>query len=372
MSDEPNRPVAAPPDAQTRALRSSFPIVGIGASAGGLDAFRRLLSALPHDTGMAYVLVQHLDPHHESILAELLSEATSMNVSEVKDDIEVIPNRVYVIPPSRDLILAGGILKPIPRGQTGPAHMPIDSFFRTLADQQGGQAIGVILSGMGSDGTLGLRAIEAEGGIGFAQEPTSAKNADMPRSAIAEGSVDFVLTPEAIAAELGRLGRHPYLGSSSGAPAAAEAVASTVEALADDGAELAKVLELLRLASGIDFGAYKKTTLRRRIARRMAVTRIERLSEYATRLETDTAEAAALYEDCLISVTSFFRDPGVFEALADQVLPLLLANRPSDAPLRMWVPGCATGEEAYSIAICVPECSAKLRRTYRSRFLRPI
>jgi two-component system CheB/CheR fusion protein len=358
--DDPNQTAATQSEPPTRALRRSFPIVGIGASAGGLDAFRRLLSALPPDTGMAYVLVQHLDPHHESILAELLSEATSMEVSEVKDDVQVEPNHVYVIPPSRDLILAGGILKLVPRAQTGPAHMPIDSFFRTLADQQGGQAIGVILSGMGSDGTLGLRAIEAEGGIGLAQEPTSAKNADMPRSAIAEGSVDFVLTPEAIAAELGRLGRHPYLDASSTAPAAVEPVASPVAPLADDGEELAKVLELLRLASGIDFGAYKKTTLRRRIARRMAVTRIETLAEYATRLESDTVEAAALYEDCLISVTSFFRDPEVFQALAEQVLPLLVANRSSDAPLRMWVPGCATGEEAYSIAICVLECAAKL------------
>src|SRR6187549_1645960 len=175
-----------------------FPIVGIGASAGGLEAFRRLLSALPRDTGMAYVLVQHLDPRHESILAELLSEATQMEVSEVQGDVQVEPNRVYVIPPSKGLILVDGMLKLVPRGPAGTAHLPIDSFLRTLADVQGSRAIGVILSGMGSDGTLGLQAIEAAGGIAFAQEPASARNEDMPRSALAAGTVDFILPPEEI------------------------------------------------------------------------------------------------------------------------------------------------------------------------------
>ncbi|HXK18731.1 MAG TPA: chemotaxis protein CheB, partial [Polyangiaceae bacterium] len=183
---------------------STFPIVGVGASAGGLEAFRRLLGALPRSTGMAYVLVQHLDPYHESILAELLSEVTQMEVAEVKGDVRVAPNQVYVIPPSKGLILADGMLKLVPRGPPGVAHMPIDSFLKTLADVQGSQAIGVILSGMGTDGTLGLQAIEAAGGIAFAQEPTSAQNADMPRSAIAAGGVDFVLTPEDIASELKR------------------------------------------------------------------------------------------------------------------------------------------------------------------------
>jgi two-component system CheB/CheR fusion protein len=341
---------------------SSFPIVGIGASAGGLEAFRRLLGALPIDTGMAYVLVQHLDPHHESILAELLSEATPMEVSEVTGDVRVEPNRVYVIPPSKDMVLVSGMLKLVARSAKGAAHMPIDSFLRTLADVQGSQAIGVILSGMGSDGTLGLQAIEAEGGIAFAQEPASAKNDGMPRSAITAGGVDFVLAPEDIARELTRLGRHPYLAAGPGAPAAADAPAGARKDDKDDDHEgMARVLELLRKTSGTDFSAYKKTTLRRRIARRMAVSHVETLDEYARHLEGDVAEAKALYDDCLISVTSFFRDPQVFQALSEQVLPVLLKDRPSDAPLRVWVPGCATGEEVYSIAMCLLERTAELQ-----------
>src|SRR6187399_427331 len=307
---------------------SSFPIVGIGASAGGLEAFRRLLGALPKDTGMAYVLVQHLDPSHDSILAELLSEATQMEVSEVEGDVSVEPNRVYVIPPSKGLILADGVLKLVPRDRARAAHMPIDSFLKTLAATRGSQAIGVILSGMGSDGTLGLQAIEAQGGIAFAQEPASAKHEDMPQSAISAGHVDFVLPPEEIARELTRLGRHPYLvpaiAQADGAPPPAPAVVTaSVNSEENDRESLARILELLQQASGTDFGAYKKTTLRRRIARRMAVCRIQTLREYARHLEGDETEVGGLYQDCLISVTSFFRDPEVFEALSRQVLPLL-------------------------------------------------
>jgi two-component system, chemotaxis family, CheB/CheR fusion protein len=341
-----------------------FPIVGVGASAGGLEAFRRLLGALPTDTGMGFVLVQHLDPLHESILAELLSEATPMEVSEVQGDVRVEPNRVYVIPPSKDMVLAPGcLLKLVARSAKGAAHMPIDSFLRTLAEVQGSRAIGVILSGMGSDGTLGLQAIEAEGGIAFAQEPASAKNGDMPKSAISAGGVDFVLTPEEIARELTRLGRHPYLATGPERVGPADApVGAKEDEGEDDPEDLARVLELLRKAHGTDFGAYKKTTLRRRIARRMAVRHVDTLDEYAHRLEGDAVEAAALYEDCLISVTSFFRDPEVFQALSDQVLPLLLKDRPPDAALRVWVPGCATGEEVYSIAMCLLERTAELSR----------
>ena len=354
----PRAPRTAPPFA--REGSASFPIVGIGASAGGLDAFRRLLGALPSDTGMAYVLVQHLDPNHESILAELLSEATHMEVAEVKGDVGVVPNQVYVIPPSKGLILVDGVLKLTPRGPSGSAHMPIDSFLKTLAAVQGSQAIGVILSGMGSDGTLGLRAIEAEGGIAFAQEPTSAQNESMPRSAIAAGGVDFVLTPEGIASELSRLGRHPYLAGvarTDGEPASEEPADGE-----GDEQGLAEVLQVLRQSSGTDFSAYKKTTLRRRIARRMAVGHIETLHDYAHNLQHDAVETSALYEDCLISVTSFFRDPEVFQVLSDQVLRSLLKHRTADAPLRIWVPGCATGEEAYSIAMCLLERMGDLER----------
>jgi two-component system, chemotaxis family, CheB/CheR fusion protein len=341
----------------------SFPIVGVGASAGGLEAFRRLLGALPGNTGMAYVLVQHLDPHHDSILAELLSEVTQMPVAEVRGDVRVEPNQVYVIPPSKGLVLADGMLKLVPREPHGAAPMPIDSFLDTLADVQGSQAIGVILSGMGSDGTLGLQAIEAAGGIVFAQEPTSAQNQDMPRSAITAGVVDFVLTPEDIASELKRLGKHPYLAVGDRASVGSEASTVTKdEDSSQDRKGLARLLQSLQKTSGTDFSAYKKTTLRRRIARRMAVSRVETLAEYASQVEADSAEATALYEDCLISVTSFFRDPDVFEILSQRIFPELLKDRPSDAPLRVWVPGCATGEEAYSIAMCLLERMAKLSK----------
>jgi two-component system CheB/CheR fusion protein len=358
----------APPTAPSRehadlSARAAFPIVGIGASAGGLEAFRQLLGALPIDTGMAFVLVQHLDPHHGSILAELLSEATPLEVSEVKGDVRVEPNRVYVIPPSKGLILVDGVLKLVPRSPAGSAHMPIDSFLRTLADVQRSQAIGVILSGMGSDGTLGLQAIKGEGGIVFAQDPVSARNDDMPRSAIATGSVDFVLSPADIARELTRLGRHPYLtlGERARSPSTPPASGAAPTQLKEDD-DLLRILALLRQNAGIDFGGYKKTTLRRRIARRMAVCRIETLHDYARELAANVAEATALYEDCLISVTSFFRDPEVFQALTDQVLPSLLKARDPDAPVRIWVPGCATGEEVYSIAMCLLERTAELSR----------
>jgi len=296
---------------------------------------------------MAYVLVQHLDPRHESILADLLSHATGMLVAEVKGDLLVEPNRVYVIPPAEDIVLAEGMLKLVPRSQTRGSHMPIDSFLGTLAEVQGSLGIGVILSGMASDGTLGLEAIRAEGGIAFAQDPRSAKHADMPRSAIAAGCVDFVLSPEEIARELTRLGRRPSVarGAHSIAPATLE----------DEEDRLRKILLVLSRTAGADFSAYKKTTLRRRIERRMAVNGIDTLDDYARHLEGNATEAEALYQDCLISVTSFFRDPEVFEALSEQVLPLLLKKRRSDAPIRVWVPGCATGEEVYSIAICLLE-----------------
>jgi len=343
----------------TNSEQGTFPIVGIGASAGGLEAFRRLLGALPKSTGMAYVLVQHLDPNHESILAELLSEVSQMPVAEVKGDVRVKPNQVYVIPPSKGLILVEGMLKLVPRVPSGAVHMPIDSFLKTLAEVQGSQAVGVILSGMGTDGTLGLQAIEAAGGIAFAQEPTSAKSADMPRSAIAAGGVDFVLTPEDIATELRRLGKHPYLAASS-LPEAGKAQAARGAEADQDHESFTRILEVLLKTGGTDFNAYKKPTLRRRIARRMAVSRIESLKDYALHLEDNATEAHALYQDCLISVTSFFRDPEMFEVLSEQVLPLLLKDRPADTPLRLWVPGCATGEEAYSLAITLLEGMAKL------------
>ena len=338
--------------------QAPFPIVGIGASAGGLEAFRQLLGALSTDSGMAYVLVQHLDPRHESILADLLSQATKMPVSEVKGDTRVEPDRVYVIPPSQDIGVTDGILKLVPRSQSGRAHMPIDYFLRTLAEAQGSQGIGVVLSGTATDGTLGLQAIKAKGGIAFAQEPGSAQFDGMPRSAIAAGGVDFILPAEEIARELARVGRRAHVGEPPGLREGPGAASGEEQ----DKAALARIFALLKKGSGADFAGYKKTTLRRRIARRMVVSRIETLEAYARRLEGDASELQALYQDCLITVTSFFRDPAVFEALGEQVFPLLLEDRAPDAPIRVWVPGCATGEEVYSIAISLLERAGVLSR----------
>ena len=310
---------------------------------------------------MAYVLVQHLDPRHESILAELLSRTAKMPVSEVKGDILVEPNRVYVIPPFQDMGIVGGILKLVPRSEAGRPHMPIDYFLKTLAEVQGSRSIGVILSGTATDGTLGLKAIKAAGGIAFAQDPSSARSDGMPRSAIADGCVDFVLRPERIAQELTRLGRHPYMVA--GEPRALSPGAPAAAGEETDKANLSKIFALLRKEVGADFGAYKKTTLRRRIARRMLVNRIETLEAYTQRLEDDASEIHALYQDCLITVTSFFRDPAVFEALREQVFPFLLEHRAPDAPIRVWVTGCATGEEVYSIAISMLERAGELSRS---------
>ena len=346
------QPRPTPPRAdRPQAPPNAFPIVGVGASAGGLEAFRQLLAALPVNTGMAYVLVQHLDPRHESILAELLAKGSRMPVSEVKEDTAVERNHVYVTPGQQDVTIEGGLLKLVPRTRTRGQHMPIDSFLRTLAQAQGSKAIGVILSGTASDGTLGVKAIKAEGGIAFAQEPGSAAYDGMPRSAIASGCVDFVLPPDRIARELSRLSGHPYVTT----PPREERtdVPAPSAPKAKDG--LPSILAVLRKTTGTDFSAYKPATIKRRIARRMALVHIEKLEDYARYIEGNPDELQALNQDCLITVTSFFRDPEAFQTLCEKVLPDLLKDRPPGAPIRVWVPACATGEEVYSIVICLLE-----------------
>ncbi len=349
----------APGPAQAQSLppETEFPIVGVGASAGGLDAFRQLLGALPVNTGMAYVFVQHLDPNHESILAELLAKGTRMPVSEVKRDTVVEPNHVYVTPGKYDVAIEGEVLKLVPRETTAGRHLPIDSFLSTLAEARGSKGIGVILSGTGSDGTLGARAIKAEGGIAFAQTPASAAYDGMPRSAIASGCVDFVLPPERIAQELSRLSHHPYVITAQPAEERAEPTLSAPKGR--DG--LRAILTLLRKTTGADFSAYKPPTIRRRIARRMALAHLETLEEYAGYIESHADEAQALHQDCLINVTSFFRDPGAYQALSQVVLPRLVKDRPTGMPVRVWVPGCATGEEVYSIVMCLLEGASELK-----------
>ncbi len=320
-----------------------FPIVGIGASAGGLEAITQLLSHLPVDTGMAFVLVQHLAPSHASALAEILSRATKMPVAEVHDDVQVEPNRVYVIPPGRNMVIANGALQLLPRDAHG-IHRPIDLFFRALAEDRQDMAIGVILSGTASDGTLGVEVIKAGGGTTFAQDAT-AQHEGMPQSAIASGCVDFVLSPEGIARELGRIAQHPHGGSQLVAPEAG------------DESDLAQVLQLLRDATGVDFTHYKQKTLHRRLTRRMVRANLGELREYVQHLRQAPDEVQALFQDILIDVTSFFRNPASFEILTSTVFPRLLEQRSRTDPVRIWTLGCSTGQEAYSLAIAFTEAA---------------
>ena len=328
-------------------VKKIFPIVGIGASAGGLNAYTKLLKALPIDTGMAFVLVQHLDPKHASLLPELLRRTTLMPVIEIADGMRVEPNNVYVLPPNHSLAILHGVLHLMPRPDALGKHLPIDDFLRTLADDTQNNAIGVILSGTASDGTFGLRAIKAEGGITFAQSEASCEYDGMPHSAIAAGHVDFILTPEEIARELARIARHPYLLQELILPREGENVPA--------GDSLNKIFVLLRSHTGNDFTYYKHATIRRRIKRRMVLNQIERIEEYVKFLQLQPKELDALFQDLLINVTSFFRDPETFEALKTEVFPQLMQGRRNQQPLRIWIPGCSSGEEAYSLAIALFE-----------------
>src|SRR6184192_1553351 len=327
----------------------SCPIVGIGGSAGGFEAAMELLRHLPARTGMAFVIVQHLDPHHGSRLANLLGKATSMPVSEIAGTTTPEPNAVYVQPPNKCVIAKSGKLTLVRR--TERLNIAIDHFFESLAEECGSRAIGIVLSGTGSDGTAGLRAIKAAGGLTFAQTEASAKFDAMPRSAIRSGFVDLVLSPDAIARELGRIAEHPYIRRPL---ADAEQVEKEAYRQADD---LGRVFLSLKKQMGVDFSGYKETTLIRRVNRRMALHRIEKLSQYARYLRNNKKEIEALFDDLLINVTRFFRDEALFRALKKRFLPTLLRNKKKERQreLRVWVPGCATGEEVYSLAICILE-----------------
>lgn len=327
-------------------IEKSFPVVAVGASAGGLEAFTHLLKNLPADTGMAFILIQHLAPAHESILTELLSKATAMPVSEVKEGVAVEPNKVYVIPPAREMNIVQGILHLTPRETGGEQHMPVDSFLRSLAEDRKDNSIAVIMSGTGCDGSLGVRAIKAEGGIVLAQDE-SAKYDGMPKCAVATGSVDFVLPPDKIAAELMRISRHPY--------SAAKEPAEAGKAIPLKEDDIRVILEMLRRAKGIDFSLYKRSTLMRRTHRRMLLNKIERIENYISYLKENPSEIETLYEDILINVTSFFREPEAFDSLKKIVFPKIVNKSSGDIPVRIWVPGCSTGEEVYSIAISLIE-----------------
>ncbi len=322
-----------------------FPVVGIGASAGGLEAFKKLVHAIPTNSGMAFILVQHLHPEHISSLPEILQRETSVAVQEVSDNIKVKPNNIYIIPANKILVATDGILQLSTRPKSKKNNL-IDVFFSSLAEVHQNQSIGIVLSGTGADGTIGLRKIKDQGGITFAQNADSAAYDDMPQSAIKSDVVDFILEPEAMPQRLLQIVHTFERFDGEGKP-------TTKEKLEEDSHR--QILSLLRLRFGADFNFYKQTTIRRRILRRLAILKIEKVADYLKYLQQNNEEQELLFQDLLIPVTSFFRDNETFEKICSDIFPELIKDKSGVNPLRIWVAGCCTGEEAYSLAICLYE-----------------
>jgi len=334
------------------------PIVGIGASAGGLAAFEAFFSGMPADAepGMAFVLVQHLAPNHKSILSDLVKRYTQMKVFEVEDGMVVRPNCAYIIPPNRDMAFVNGTLQLLEPVAMRGLRLPIDFFFRSLAQDQHERAIGIVLSGTGGDGTLGARAIKGEGGLVMAQTPESTEHDGMPRSVIAAGLVDYVLPPAEMPTQLIAFATRAFGNL------------QPVSAVTKSEDQVKKIFVLLRAQTGHDFSHYKQTSISRRIERRMAIHQVEGLADYVRYLQKAPAEVDALFRDFLIGVTRFFRDPEAFEAFADHAIARLFDGKPAGAVIRVWVPGCSTGEEAYSIAILMRERMQALKQTFQVQF----
>ena len=324
-----------------------FPVVGIGASAGGLDAVRSFLKALPAKSGMAFVFVQHLSPTHQSILPEILQKVAPFPVQQITDNIHLEPDNLYIIPQNKIVTATDGVLKLAPLDSKHRKSNTIDLFFSSLGVVHQGYAVGVVLSGALNDGTLGLQIIKSYGGITFAQDEGTAAYDSMPKSAIDSGAVDFVLSPEKIAEHLIAI-NNPFHNNYS--------PAEITETVPQQDSEVFKqILTVLRVRRGVDFTYYKQSTLKRRIIRRMALNKVERPVDYLNFLREKKSEQDALYNDMLISVTHFFRDPPSFELLCNTLLPAIVNKKSDGDPLRIWIAGCATGEEAYSMAICLQE-----------------
>ncbi|MBU4261692.1 MAG: PAS domain-containing protein [Proteobacteria bacterium] len=348
---------AVPPKAKTSAdtlpasgegafrPKTTLPVVGIGASAGGLEAFETFFAAMPADAGIAFILVPHLDPTHISIMPELIQKRTAMRVLQITDGMPVEPDTVYVVPPNQNLSILNGTLQLMELSRPRGVNLPIDSFLRALAQDQGSNAVCIILSGTGSDGTLGVKAIKGEAGMVMVQDEKSAKYDGMPRSAIATGLADYVLPPGEMPEQLIKYLRHAVHKS-------------TTAILADDGRmpdALQKICILLRTRTGHDFSLYKKNTILRRLERRMHVHLIDEVKDYVTYLQKSEVEIDILFKELLIGVTNFFRDQQAFEALREKILPELLKDKSEGDTLRVWVAGCSSGEEAYSVAILLQE-----------------
>ncbi len=330
--------------------RPSFPIVGIGASAGGLEALEQFLGHVPVSSGMAFIIVQHLDPTRKGIMPELLQRATGMKVIQVKDRTKVRPNSVYVIPPNKDMSILNGVLHLLKPVASRGMRLPIDSFFCSLAQDQQERSVGVILSGMGSDGTLGLHSIKEKAGVVLVQEPRTAKFDSMPSSAINAGLADLVAPAEELARKiLIYLQRTPLMARTK----------TVLEGKTQSALE--KVVLLLRAHTGNDFSFYKRNTLCRRIERRMGIHQIPKMSGYVRYLQENSQELDILFKELLIGVTKFFRDPVAWEQLCEHAIPALLASRAPGQALRAWVPGCSTGEEAYSLAIVLKEAVEEIK-----------
>ena len=330
--------------------RGPFPIVGMGASAGGLEALEQFLGHVPAGCGMAFVIIQHLDPTHKGIMPQLLQRATDMKVVQVKDRMTVRPDCVYVIPPNKDMSILHGVLHLLEPVTARGLRLPIDFFFRSLAQDQQEHSVGVILSGMGSDGTLGLRAIKEKAGVVLVQEPATAKFDSMPRSAVDAGLADIVAPVEELPGKImAYLQRTPLIARK--------------DVVMEDKTRsaLEKAVILLRAHTGQDFTLYKRNTFYRRIERRMGIHQITRMSAYVRYLQENSQELDLLFKELLIGVTNFFRDPAAWEELRKNILPALAASRPDGQALRAWVPGCSTGEEAYSLAIAFTEAMETLK-----------
>ena len=328
---------------------ANFPIVCIGASAGGLEALEQFLSHVPENSGMAYVVIQHLDPTQKGMLPELLQRITNIHVFQVKDRMVVKPNLVYVIPPNKSMSISNGMLHLVDPVEIRGLRLPIDFFMRSLADDQKEKAVGVILSGMGSDGSLGLGAIKEKNGTVLVQDPATAKFDSMPRNAINSVIVDIKAAPEDLPSNLIKFLNHIPV------------IQPIKEEVINDKNSLEKIITLLRIQTGNDFSLYKKNTMYRRIERRMAVHQIDKISSYVSFLKNNPNEVEILFKELMIGVTNFFRDAAVWDKLRESVIPDLIANLHEGEMLRAWVAGCSTGEEAYSLAIVFKEALEKVK-----------
>ena len=339
-----------PKDVSPAPSPADFPIVGIGASAGGLAAFESFFRQLPaeSDSGMAFVLVQHLAPGHSSLLGELIRRYTEMPVFDAGDGMMVQRNSIYIIPPNKDLAIFHGRLQLLELSSPRGIHLPIDRFFRSLAQEKGEASICIVLSGAGSDGTLGVRAVKEVGGMVMAQTPDSAEYDSMPRSVIATGLVDYVLPPEEMPAQLLAYIQHPI----------SRLTPEIVVPFDSANNALQQILLLLRARTRHDFTDYKQNTIFRRIERRMVIHQLENLTEYAHYLQQTPQEVDILFRELLIGVTRFFREAESFTALKAQVIPRLFDGKSAGESVRIWVPGCSTGEEAYSLAMLLHEYAA--------------